>query len=194
MNKELDDAILDESFLEEKNDFAEIDFSSLLDLPGLNASLNQNQKNSEGEKYIVFQLDEKFYGISSKSVSEVASTLPVTSLPNVPEWVLGIANLRGDVISILDLRKLWGKTTENPPKQRLLIFHSAPNDSPIALVVDRVNEMVSISQEEINFSAEDFTASFPTFFGRAEYKSHPLFLLDIDKMLSSLTVEKSSYV
>lgn len=192
MNKELDDAVLDESFLEEKNEFAEIDFSALLDLPGLNAALNQ--KAAEGEKYIVFQLDEKFYGISSKSVSEVAATLPVTALPNVPEWVLGIANLRGDVISVLDLRKLWGKTTEPPTKQRLLIFHSAPNDSPIALVVDKVNEMISISQKEINFSAEDFTASFPTFFGRAEFKSQPLFLLDIDKMLSSLSVDKLNYV
>lgn len=192
MNKELDDAVLDESFLEEKNEFAEIDFSALLDLPGLNAALNQ--KSNEGEKYIVFQLDEKFYGISSKSVSEVAATLPVTALPNVPEWVLGIANLRGDVISVLDLRKLWGKTTEPPAKQRLLIFHSAPNDSPIALVVDKVNEMISISQKEINFSAEDFTASFPTFFGRAEFKSQPLFLLDIDKMLSSLSVDKLNYV
>lgn len=192
MNNEFDDSILEESFLEEKHDFAEIDFSSLLDLPGLNAALNQ--KEDEGEKYIVFQLDEKFYGISSKSVAEVAGTLPVTSLPNVPEWVSGIANLRGEVISVLDLRKLWGKTTEPPAKQRLLIFHSAPNDSPIALVVDKVNEMISITQRQINFSAEDFTASFPTFFGRAEYKGQPLFLLDIDKMLSSLTVEKSSYV
>lgn len=192
MNNEFDDSILEESFLEEKHDFAEIDFSALLDLPGLNAALNQ--KEDEGEKYIVFQLDEKFYGISSKSVAEVAGTLPVTSLPNVPEWVSGIANLRGEVISVLDLRKLWGKTTEPPAKQRLLIFHSAPNDSPIALVVDKVNEMISITQRQINFSAEDFTASFPTFFGRAEYKGQPLFLLDIDKMLSSLTVEKSSYV
>ena len=194
MNKELEDTVLDESFLEDRPDFAEIDFSSLLDLPGLNATLNQNQKGAEGEKYIVFQLDEKLYGISSKSVSEVATTLPVTALPNVPEWVLGVANLRGDVISILDLRKLWGKNTANPPKQRLLIFHSAPNDAPIALVVDRVNEMISISQKEINFSAEDFTASHPTFFGRAEFKSQPLFLLDIDKMLSSLSVEKAIYV
>lgn len=194
MNKELEDSILDETFLEEKNDFAEIDFSTLLDLPGLNEVLNQNKKAAEGEKYIVFQLDEKFYGITSKSVAEVSTTLPVTTLPNVPEWVLGIANLRGEVISVLDLRKLWGKTTPPPAKQRLLIFHSAPNDSPIALVIDKVNEMISISQNEINFSAEDFTASFPTFFGRAEFKSQPLFLLDIDKMLSSLSVEKSNYV
>jgi purine-binding chemotaxis protein CheW len=192
MNKELDDSILDESFLQEKSDFAEIDFSALLDLPGLNAALSH--KSDEGEKYIVFQLDEKYYGITSKSVAEVAATLPVTALPNVPEWVSGIANLRGDVISVVDLRKLWGKNTSPPPKQRLLIFRSAPNDAPIALVVDKVNEMVSISQKEINFSAEDFTASFPTFFGRAEFKAQPLFLLDIDKMLSSLSVDKFNYV
>jgi purine-binding chemotaxis protein CheW len=192
MNNEFDDAVLDQSFLAEKSELADIDFSALLDLPALNAALNQ--KSEEGEKYIVFQLEEKFYGISSKSVAEVAATLPVTTLPNVPEWVLGIANLRGDVISVLDLRKLWGKTTELPAKQRLLIFHSAPNDTPIGLVVDKVNDMVSITQREINFSAEDFTASFPTFFGRAEYKSQPLFLLDIDKMLSSLSAEKLSYV
>lgn len=194
MNNSPEDNLLEEVFLEEKEDFAEIDFTSLLELPNLNASSNTKYKLPEGDKYIVFHLDEKLYGINSKNVSEVSASLPITSLPNVPDWVLGIANLRGDIISVIDLRKLWKKNTQPPVKHRLIVFHSAPNDSSIALVVDRVSEIITLSAQEINFSAADFTDSFPTFFGKADFKSQPLFLLDIDKMLSSLSVENSKTV
>lgn len=171
----------------------EIDFSSLLDLPNLNdpSILNSKYQPPVGDKYIVFHLDDKIYGINSKSVAEVTASLPVTPLPGVPEWVSGIANLRGDIISVIDLRKLWQKTTQPPLKTRFIVFHSAKNDSAIAFIVDKLSEIVTLSDKEINFSAADFTDSFPTFFGKADFKSQPLFLLEIDKILSSLNVKDS---
>jgi purine-binding chemotaxis protein CheW len=183
MNNSTDDHLLDEAWLDE------IDFSSLVELPNLKDPKFHPQPS--GEKYIIFYLDDKIYGINSKSVAEVTTSLPVTPLPGVPEWVAGIANLRGDLISIIDLRRLWNKDTQTPLKNRLIVFRSAKNDSPIAFLVDNLNEIVTLSDKDINFSAADFTDSFPTSFGKADFKSQPLFLLDIDKILSSLNVKDS---
>lgn len=181
------DTILEELLLETQEELAEIDFSSLLELP-------RKRPISEGEKYIVFQLDEKVYGIDSKKVAEVSLSLPITPLPNVPEWLLGIANLRGDLISVIDLRKLWGKKTESPNKNRLIVFHSNKHETSIAFAVDKLNEIITLSAKDINFSAADFEDSFPTFFGKAEFKSQPLFLLDIDKILASFSLADSKAV
>jgi purine-binding chemotaxis protein CheW len=186
MNNSSNDHLLDDEWLDE------LDFSSLVELPKLKDSKTHPQFG--GDKYIIFHLDDKIYGINSKSVAEVASSLPVTPLPGVPEWVSGIANLRGDLISIIDLRKLWKKNTQTPLKTRMIVFHSAKNDSPIAFIVDKLNEIVTLSDKEINLSAADFIDSFPTFFGKADFNSQPLFLLDIDKILSSLNIKDSKQI
>jgi purine-binding chemotaxis protein CheW len=173
------DTILEELLLETQEELAEIDFSALLDFPA-------KQPVPEGDKYLVFHLDENTYGIDSKRVEEVSLSLPVTPLPNVPEWLLGLANLRGDLISVVDLRKLWKKNTEPPNKTRFIIVRSPKHETSIAFMVDRLNEIVTLSAKEINFSAADFGDSYPTFFGKAEFKAQPLFLLEIDKILSAL--------
>lgn len=181
------DTILEELRLETQEGLADIDFSALLDFPA-------KHPVPEGEKYLVFHLDEKIYGIDSKKVEEVSLSLPVTPLPNVPEWLLGMANLRGDLISVIDLRKLWQKTTETPKKTRFIIIYSPKHETSIAFVVDKLNEIVTLSAQEINFSAADFGDSYPTFFGKAEFKSQPLFLLEIDKILSTLNTAASKTI
>lgn len=183
-NLENDD-ILDQEILGEG--FSETDITSLLDLPNMNSSL---PKEAEGDKFVVFHLEDKLYGINTKSIAEVAANLPVTPLPNSPDWLLGLANLRGDIISVIDLRKLWRKTSQTPLKTRLIVFPSTKNDPSIAFLVDKLSEIVTLSPRDINFSAADFTSSFPSFFGKADLKSQPLHLLDVDKIFSTLTINK----
>lgn len=191
MSKLPQDNLLDDEFLSEKQEIADIDFSSLLDISDFSTSVfaPEKPKVSEGEKYVVFHLDDKIYGIRSSQVAEVLGSLPVTPLPNVPDWLLGIANLRGDIITVVDLRKLWKKNSQPPLKTRLIVLHSSKNDTSIAFVVDKLNEIVTLSGNEINFSAADFEDSFPTFFGKAAFKSNTLFLLDVTNILSTLTLE-----
>lgn len=189
MDEFTEDNLFDEVLLDE------MDFSSLLDLPNLTDPmlLKPKYEPSVGEKYLVFHIDEEIYGINSKRVAEVTGNMGVTPLPGVPEWVAGIANWRGDIISVVDLRKLWEKKSKSPKKSRLIILHPNKNDSAIAFVVDKLSEIVTLSVKDINFSAADFTDSYPTFFAKADYKSQSLYLLDIDKILSSLDVKDSKF-
>jgi purine-binding chemotaxis protein CheW len=190
MNELPQDNSIEDRFSNEKQVFSEIDFSTLLDISSLDSSIFSPEKHkiAEGEKYVVFHLDEKLYGVRSNRVSEVVGSIPITPLPNVPEWLLGIANLRGDIISVVDLRKLFKKNTQNPPKTRLIVFRSNKSDTSIAFVVDKLNEIVTLQAKEINFSAADFEDSFPTISGKADFKSTTLFLLDIDNILSTLSL------
>ena len=179
------------SFARERQEFAEIDFSSLLDFPMLSPSVlpKTEIKPTTGEKYIVFHLNEKLYGIRTDKILEIAASLPITPIPNINDWFMGIANLRGMLISVVNLRKLWKKPTQISQKSKLIIFQAAENDISIAFMVDKVSEIVTIPANEINFSASDFEHSFPTFFGKTAFKSQPLFLLDIDKILSTLKLD-----
>ncbi len=73
--------------------------------------INNLVASSTGEKFIVFVLDDELFAISSKQVAEVTHPLAVTPLPNAPEWLLGIANLRGEIISVADLQKILAKNS-----------------------------------------------------------------------------------
>jgi purine-binding chemotaxis protein CheW len=170
----------------------ELDFSSLLDLPDaedIDLPVERGCSAKEAEKYIVFHLDEKMYAVNSKQVMEVIGFLPVTRLPLVPEWLAGIANLRGNIISVVDLRRLWKKLTVTPPKAKLLVLRSEKDPTPVAFVVDKLNEMVTIKPQDIEFSAADFASAFPTFFGRVTHKSQTLFLLDAESLFSSFSID-----
>lgn len=182
--------LFEDLFAEEKKEFAEIDFSSLLDFSFISppAQPALSPKTLAAEKYLVFHLDEKLYGIRSESVAEIISAIPVTPLPNVRDWMAGIANLRGTIISIIDLRKLWKKPAYSSPKPRLIVLRPAKNDAPIAFLVDKVNDIALIPASKIDFSAADFQSSFPTFFGKTEFNSTELFLIDSNQIFSSLTV------
>lgn len=179
------------SFAKERQEFGEINFSSLLDFPMLSPSATSKTetKHVTGEKYIVFHLDEKLYGIRTDKILEIAASLPITPIPNINDWFMGVANLRGMLISVVNLRKLWKKPAQINQKSKLIIFQAAENDISIAFMVDKVSEIVTIPASEVNFSASDFEHSFPTFFGKAVFKSQPLFLLDIGKILTTLKLD-----
>jgi purine-binding chemotaxis protein CheW len=177
--------------------FTDIDFSSLLDLPEA-SSIFLEGKSAQvyGEKYVVFALDEELYAVHSNLVAEVLSPLPVTPLPGVPEWLSGVANLRGEIISVVDLRKFWKKkpaasaSNSSPQKTKLIVLRSAKDDTKIAFIIDRLSEIVTLAPQDIKFSAADFENSFPTLYGKAAHESSILLLFDAENLLSSLSLSE----
>jgi purine-binding chemotaxis protein CheW len=167
----------------------DLDFSALTDLASLADAIAPAPQNpaSEGEKHIVFQLEDKLYAINCRQVAEVVGFLPVTPLPFVPDWIAGITNLRGDLISVADLRKLWRKTSPPPAKSKMLVLRSEKKNQPIAFIVDKLSEIITLTPQEIEFSAADFASSFPTFFGRVNRSAQTVYLLDAENLFSSLS-------
>ncbi len=163
-------------------DFSSFDFTNLA-----NSFLPDEIKSpSIGEKYLVFFLDEDRYAISIKQVAEVAPPLPITKLPNAPEWLIGIVNLRNEIISVVNLPTFLKK--QNPaaaPKSKLIVLH-APDSAPYAaFTVSRLSEIISLRIDEIEFNQDEKS---PYILGKAVHLSNHLNLIDTEKILSSLVV------
>ena len=157
---------------------------SAFDLPNLTDSLADEEKSTQkqGEKFVVFALDDELFAVSAKYVAEVVQPLPLTTLPNVPEWLLGVANLRGNIISVVNLLKLWDKKpTLFSPKTKFIVLNSQSDDSSVAFMVDRLSEIVTLPNDEIQFTKDD-----NSFYGKAIHKSNILHLVDTEKLFSSL--------
>jgi len=155
---------------------------SAFDLPNLTDSFSngENATQASGEKFIVFVLDNEFFAVSAKQVAEVVQPLPLTPLPNVPEWLLGMANLRGNIISVVNLLKLWDKKTSQPSsKTKFIVLRSPNGDSSVAFTVDKLSEIVTLPSEKIQLIKDD-----KSFFAKAMHKSNIVYLIDTEKLLN----------
>lgn len=101
-------------------------------------------------KMVTFSLGGKDYGIDIMNVKEIAKFHHFTYVPNTPPFVRGVYNLRGDIISIIDLRRMFNlpaqQKGENEPEEGLII---RLEDNLLGVVVDKVARVVGISRQSI---------------------------------------------
>jgi purine-binding chemotaxis protein CheW len=157
-------------------------------LPDLaHSSLSDNQSaDSDGEKFVVFFLGEELFAIAAQEVIEIVCPPALTPLPGAPAWLCGIANWRGEIISILNLSKLCGKSTTQPsPKTKQIVLKPEIFDSSVAFLVDKVSEIITLTNEAIKPAAGNLP---PYFFGAAAHKSGSVYLLDTKMLFSTLAI------
>ena len=164
----------------EKKPIFDLSALNLTSLPDALADDKQSVRQT-AEKFIVFVLDDELFAISSKQVAEVTQPLAVTNLPNAPEWLVGIANLRGEIISVANLRKILGKNSNFPPKAKFVIVRSPNSDTLTAFSVDKLSEFTTLSKEEIQTVKVEKS---PYIFGKAAYKSKTLHLIDLTRLFA----------
>ncbi len=100
-------------------------------------------------RYITFRVDEQMYGIQIRYVTEIIGIQPVSQLPEMPDHVKGIINLRGKIIPVVDMRlKFKRPATEYTEKTCILVID---NDLICAgLIVDEVADVLTIRDEDIS--------------------------------------------
>lgn len=116
---------------------------------------NHMQKTSTAEttktrsKFMVFSLKDNLYCMPLSMVKEVISLPTITSVPDVPDFIRGLINLRGQIISVIDLRKKLNMPTVslNPKKTSIII--SQIDDITIGAIVDDVIEVRNIELDRI---------------------------------------------
>ena len=144
--------------------------------------------NRDG-KYLTFTLANEEYGISILKIKEIIGMMPITTVPQTPEFVKGVINLRGKVIPVMDLRLRFGMDSIDYTERTCIIvveIGGAAGTVQIGIVVDAVSEVLNVKDEDI----ED-TPTFGTklntdyIFGMAKMEGGVKILLDIDRVLSS---------
>lgn len=99
-------------------------------------------------KYLTFFLGAEEYGMEILAVHEIIGVLPITRVPRTPPFVRGVINLRGRVISILDLRRKFDLPAVEPGPTSCVIVVAA-HAAHVGLLVDRVSEVADIAAGDI---------------------------------------------
>ena len=107
-----------------------------------------DEEDTQKNKYLTFHVGTEDYGIEIENVTEIIRMQKIADLPNVPDYVQGVINLRGKVIPVVDMRKKF-KLEEREYDDRTCIIVVNVNNTLVGLVVDSVNEVVNIPKEEI---------------------------------------------
>lgn len=107
------------------------------------------QNNQQVFRWVTFRLADEIYGINVMQVQEVLRMTDVAPVPGAPHYVMGIINLRGNVVTVLDTRKLLDLATSDiTDSSRIMIIESGK--VTVGLLVDSVAEVVNIALSDID--------------------------------------------
>lgn len=112
--------------------------------------MSQTSENANDQvlQWVTFKLGHETYGINVLQVREVLRVTDITPVPGVPDYVLGIINLRGNVVTVLDTRRRFGLDTKGCDEaSRIVIIETG--DDVVGILVDSVAEVVYLRSSEI---------------------------------------------
>lgn len=135
-------------------------------------------------QYVIFRLDDQWYGADIAVVREVSYLTPVTRLPNAAHYVEGVIDLRGEVMPVIDMRKRLGLPVR-PPDGDSRIMILTVGSLTAALVVDGVEQVATIEQEAISQPDDSLTVAGQDYvYGVARMGEKLVVLIDLARMLS----------
>lgn len=151
-----------------------------------------NENNISDKKYVVFKLEDEFYGIDINNVKAIEKIQDFTRVPNSKDYISGVINLRGEVIPIIDLRKRFElQEKEIDFNSRIIIVFL--NELQVGMIVDSSSEVIQFSEDEIDVSPsikdtayEDFVKSIGKKEGRL------VILLNTEKVLGVSEIEENN--
>lgn len=108
----------------------------------------ENEEDTQKDKYLIFLIGKESYGIDIKYVIEIIGIEPITEVPELPDFVKGVINLRGKIIPVMDVR-LKFKKEEKEYDDRTCIIVVEIDGISIGLIIDRVLEVANIDENNI---------------------------------------------
>jgi purine-binding chemotaxis protein CheW len=140
--------------------------------------------SSEERQLVVFQLGVELYGVEISRVHEIIRLQTVTRVPRSPEFVEGVINLRGKVISVINLRRRFGlPTAEHTRASRIVVVDI--NDQVIGMVVDGVSEVLRVHTSTIEPPSPAVAGIDSEYLqGICKLAERLVILLDLDRVLT----------
>lgn len=133
-------------------------------------------------QFVSFQVDKSEYGVDIMAVREIQGWVEVTKLPNTPEYVRGVLNLRGIIVPIFDLRCRFGNGLTDATDLHVMII-IAVGDRIMGLLVDAVSDILTVNSEEILPVPEIESRSDQRFLtGLITVQERMVALLEIEKL------------
>jgi len=148
------------------------------------------QSHTVSGKFLTFTLAEECYGVEVLKIREIIRMQKITPVPQMPEHVKGVINLRGKVIPVVDLRVKFGLHAGEATERTCIIVVDVEGEQGInqllGLVVDAVEEVLNVTGDDVRPSPDFGThLSSECCLGIARIKDSVKTLLDIEKVVSS---------
>lgn len=145
--------------------------------------IDDDSEDTQEGKYLSFRIGNEQYGIEIKHVTEIVGIQKITEVPDMPEYVKGVINLRGSVIPVVDIRlRFHMKAIEYDDRTCVIVV--SIDESPIGLVVDAVREVISISSEMISPAPSVARGEISRYIkGIGRFENEVIILLAMDKLL-----------
>ena len=147
-------------------------------------------EKEEVSEFLTFMLNGEEYGVDILRVQEIKGWDEVTSVPNMPEYIRGVINLRGTIVPVIDLRRRFELDVLEYSATTVVIVLRVQTDGhadrTMSIVVDGVSEVYQVTSSNLK-SSPDFGGEIDTEFvkGIATIDTKMVVLLDIDNMLNS---------
>lgn len=152
------------------------------------ATTTANSATALGQ-YLTFVIGEERYGIAVLKVREIMEYTPITPVPGTPQWIRGVANVRGNVVPIIDLARKFNLQMNPVTMRTCIIIVEIEVDgvkTGIGLVADAVSQVVDLREEDIEPSPEFGTPVHVDFLvGMGKAKEGFILLLDIDYVITT---------
>jgi len=151
----------------------------------------QHDLESDGDQFLTFILAGEEYGVDILRVQEIKGWDSATPIPNTPEYIRGVINLRGTIVPIIDLRRRFQlETVEYGPMTVVIVLRVENPDGGksrvMGLVVDAVSDVYNVPEGAIK-AAPDFGSVVDVNFvkGLATLEDVMVIMLDIDRLLNA---------
>jgi len=150
--------------------------------------LFEEEEDTQKGKFLTFSLGNESYGIEIMYVTEIVGIQPITEVPELPEYVKGIINLRGKIIPVMDVRLRFKKQPVDYNDRTCIIVIDI-QDVSIGMIVDTVSEVLSIPDEEIVPPPDVNKSGRKYIKGIGKTGSDVTLILDCEKLLDDDEVE-----
>lgn len=149
---------------------------------------DMNEDDTLANRYLTFQLDNEVYGIEIRYVTEIIGIQTITEVPDLPDYIKGIINLRGKIIPVMDVRTRFKKSLKEYNDRTCVIVVNI-HELSVGLIVDSVSEVITIPETEI-VDPPDLSKEGDKYIkGVGKVGNDVKLLLDCEKLLNYQDIE-----
>ncbi|HIJ90987.1 MAG: chemotaxis protein CheW [Desulfobulbaceae bacterium] len=143
----------------------------------------EDNEDTQKDKYLTFHLANEDYGIEIRYVTEIIGIQRITEVPDMPEFLKGVINLRGKVIPVMDVRSRFHMEAREYDDRTCIVVVNINNTS-IGLVVDKVQEVIDIPESQVEASPEKGKGKRSRFLqGMGKINDEVKILLNVEQLL-----------
>ncbi len=135
---------------------------------------------------VVILLDERYYAFYGEFIKEIVTVGEISYVPGMPEYILGVISVRGEIESVLDLRRALELPVHRMTKQSRIMIGEV-NEIRSGILVDSVEDVLEIPEEQISKPVSAIESDHADYIvGETSDKGHELTILDLGKIFKKL--------